>query len=295
MNKNINFPHLGIYLENVGKSISIFGFEIAFYGITIAAAMLAGLWIAMRTAKKTGQNPDLYFDMGMLAIFCALLGARAYYVIFAWENYKDNLLEIFNLRHGGLAIYGGVIGGAVAVYMFARAKKQKFLQLADTASVGLVLGQIIGRWGNFFNREAFGGYTDNLFAMQLPLDAVYSWDVTPEMMENLRTANGVQYIQVHPTFLYESLWNLMVLVLLVVCTKRKKFHGEVFCLYLLGYGLGRAWIEGLRTDQLWIPGTEIPVSQVLAVVLVVVSAAMITVKRRKAKIVESTGDECEKN
>ena len=295
MNKNINFPHLGIYLENVGKSISIFGFEIAFYGITIAAAMLAGLWIAMRTAKKTGQNPDLYFDMGMLAIFCALIGARAYYVVFAWENYKNNLLEIFNLRHGGLAIYGGVIGGAVAVYMFARMKKQKFLQLADTASVGLVLGQIIGRWGNFFNREAFGGYTDNLFAMQLPLDAVYSWDVTPEMMENLRTAGGVQYIQVHPTFLYESLWNLMVLVLLAVYTKRKKFDGEVFCLYLLGYVLGRAWIEGLRTDQLWIPGTEIPVSQVLAVVLVVVSAAIITVKRRKAKIVESTGDECEKN
>ena len=295
MNKNINFPHLGIYLENVGKSISIFGFEIAFYGITIAAAMLAGLWIAMRTAKKTGQNPDLYFDMGMLAIFCALIGARAYYVVFAWENYKNNLLEIFNLRHGGLAIYGGVIGGAVAVYMFARMKKQKFLQLADTASVGLVLGQIIGRWGNFFNREAFGGYTDNLFAMQLPLDAVYSWDVTPEMMENLRTAGGVQYIQVHPTFLYESLWNLMVLVLLAVYTKRKKFDGEVFCLYLLGYGLGRAWIEGLRTDQLWIPGTEIPVSQVLAVVLVVVSAAIITVKRRKVKIVESTGDECEKN
>ena len=280
MNKNINFPHLGIYLENVGKSISIFGFEIAFYGITIAAAMLAGLWIAMRTAKKTGQNPDMYFDMGMLAIFCALIGARAYYVVFAWENYKNNLLEIFNLRHGGLAIYGGVIGGAVAVYMFARMKKQKFLQLADTASVGLVLGQIIGRWGNFFNREAFGGYTDNLFAMQLPLDAVYSWDVTPEMMENLRTAGGVQYIQVHPTFLYESLWNLMVLVLLAVYTKRKKFDGEVFCLYLLGYGLGRAWIEGLRTDQLWIPGTEIPVSQVLAVVLVVVSAAIITVKRR---------------
>ena len=295
MNKNINFPHLGIYLENVVKSISIFGFEIAFYGITIAAAMLAGLWIAMRTAKKTGQNPDLYFDMGMLAIFCALIGARAYYVVLAWENYKNNLLEIFNLRHGGLAIYGGVIGGAVAVYMFARMKKQKFLQLADTASVGLVLGQIIGRWGNFFNREAFGGYTDNLFAMQLPLDAVYSWDVTPEMMENLRTAGGVQYIQVHPTFLYESLWNLMVLVLLAVYTKRKKFDGEVFCLYLLGYGLGRAWIEGLRTDQLWIPGTEIPVSQVLAVVLVVVSAAIITVKRRKAKIVESTGDECEKN
>lgn len=208
MDKNINFPHLGIYLENVGKNISIFGFEIAFYGITIAAAMLAGLWLAMRVAKKTDQDPDIYFNLGMIAIVCALVGARTYYVIFDWGNYKDNFLEIFNLRNGGLAIYGGVIGGVAATLVYARVKKQSFWQLADTASVGLILGQAIGRWGNFFNREAFGGYTDGIFAMQLPLNAVYSWDVTPEMLEHLQTVGGVQYIQVHPTFLYESVWNL---------------------------------------------------------------------------------------
>lgn len=282
MDKNINFPHLGIYLENVGKNISIFGFEIAFYGITIAVAMLAGLWLAMRVAKKTGQDPDTYFNLGMIAIVCALIGARAYYVIFDWGNYKDNLLEIFNLRNGGLAIYGGVIGGVSATLVFSRVKKINFWLLADTASVGLVLGQIIGRWGNFFNREAFGGYTDKLFAMQLPLNAVYSWDVTSEMLEHLQTIEGVQYIQVHPTFLYESVWNLAVLILLLLYRKHKKFQGEVFLLYLLGYGLGRAWIEGLRTDQLWIPGTEIPVSQVLAVVLVILSAVMIAIKRKKS-------------
>lgn len=282
MDKNINFPHLGIYLENVGKNISIFGFEIAFYGITIAVAMLAGLWLAMRVAKKTGQDPDTYFNLGMIAIVCALIGARAYYVIFDWGNYKDNLLEIFNLRNGGLAIYGGVIGGVSATLLFSRVKKINFWLLADTASVGLVLGQIIGRWGNFFNREAFGGYTDKLFAMQLPLNAVYSWDVTSEMLEHLQTIEGVQYIQVHPTFLYESVWNLAVLILLLLYRKHKKFQGEVFLLYLLGYGLGRAWIEGLRTDQLWIPGTEIPVSQVLAVVLVILSAVMIAIKRKKS-------------
>ncbi len=293
MDKNINFPHLGIYLERVGKNISVFGFEIAFYGITIAAAMLAGLWLAMRMAKKTGQNPDDYFNLGLIAIVSALIGARAYYVIFAWEHYRDNLLEIFNLRQGGLAIYGGVIGGAIATFVFAKVKKLKFWQLADTASLGLVLGQIIGRWGNFFNREAFGEYTDGLFAMQLPLNAVYSWDVTPKMLEHLQTIEGVQYIQVHPTFLYESLWNLILLILLLLYTKHKKFHGEVFFLYLLGYGLGRAWIEGMRTDQLWIPGTEIPVSQVLAVTLVIISSVCIVVKRRKRKNLESTGDVCE--
>lgn len=293
MDKNINFPHLGIYLENVGKNISVFGFEIAFYGITIAVAMLAGLWLAMRAAKKTGQDPDTYFNLGMIAIVCALIGARTYYVIFDWANYKDNLLEIFNLRNGGLAIYGGVIGGALATLAYSKIKKLGFWQLADTASVGLVLGQIIGRWGNFFNREAFGGYTDTLFAMQLPLNAVYSWDVTPEMLEHLQSVDGVQYIQVHPTFLYESMWNLVVLILLLLYMKHKKFHGEVFLLYLLGYGLGRAWIEGLRTDQLWIPGTEIPVSQVLAIVLVIVSSVMIAVKRKKAKNAESTGNVCE--
>ena len=293
MDKNINFPHLGIYLERVGKNISVFGFEIAFYGITIAAAMLAGLWLAMRMAKKTGQNPDDYFNLGLIAIVSALIGARAYYVIFAWEHYRDNLLEIFNLRQGGLAIYGGVIGGAIATFVFAKVKKLKFWQLADTASLGLVLGQIIGRWGNFFNREAFGEYTNGLFAMQLPLNAVYSWDVTPKMLEHLQTIEGVQYIQVHPTFLYESLWNLILLILLLLYTKHKKFHGEVFFLYLLGYSLGRAWIEGMRTDQLWIPGTEIPVSQVLAVTLVIISSVCIVVKRRKRKNLESTGDVCE--
>lgn len=293
MDKNINFPHLGIYLENVGKNISIFGFEIAFYGITIAVAMLAGLWLAMRVAKKTGQDPDTYFNLGMIAIVCALIGARAYYVIFDWGNYKDNLLEIFNLRNGGLAIYGGVIGGAAATLVFARVKKQSFWQLADTASVALVLGQAIGRWGNFFNREAFGGYTDGLFAMQLPLNAVYSWDVTPEMLEHLQTVGGVQYIQVHPTFLYESVWNLGVLIFLLLYRKHRKFQGEIFLLYLLGYGLGRAWIEGLRTDQLWIPGTEIPVSQVLAVVLVIVSTVIIAAKRKRAENAERTGKVCE--
>lgn len=258
MNTSINFPNLGIHLSNVGKSISIGGFEIAYYGMIIACGMILGLCIAMWVAKKTNQNPDQYFDVALYAIPIALIGARAYYVIFSWDQYKDNLIHILYFREGGLAIFGGVIAAVITFYVYVKIKKQNFWLMADTACVGLVLGQIIGRWGNFFNREAFGGYTNGLFAMQLPLNAVRSSDVTQEMMEHLQTIDGVQYIQVHPTFLYENLWNIGVLLLLLLFTKHKKFDGEIFLLYLAGYGIGRFWIEGLRTDQLLLPGIKLP-------------------------------------
>lgn len=258
MNTSINFPNLGIHLSNVGKSISIGGFEIAYYGMIIACGMILGLCIAMWVAKKTNQNPDQYFDVALYAIPIALIGARAYYVIFSWDQYKDNLIHILYFREGGLAIFGGVIAAVITFYVYVKIKKQNFWLMADTACVGLVLGQIIGRWGNFFNREAFGGYTNGLFAMQLPLNAVRSSDVTQEMMEHLQTIDGVQYIQVHPTFLYENIWNIGVLLLLLLFTKHKKFDGEIFLLYLAGYGIGRFWIEGLRTDQLLLPGIKLP-------------------------------------
>lgn len=277
MNTSINFPNLGIHLSNVGKSISIGGFEIAYYGMIIACGMILGLCIAMWVAKKTNQNPDQYFDVALYAIPIALIGARAYYVIFSWDQYKDNLIHILYFREGGLAIFGGVIAAVITFYVYVKIKKQNFWLMADTACVGLVLGQIIGRWGNFFNREAFGGYTNGLFAMQLPLNAVRSSDVTQEMMEHLQTIDGVQYIQVHPTFLYESFWNVGVLLLLLLFTKHKKFHGEIFLLYLAGYGIGRFWIESLRTDQLLIPGIGYPVSMALAALLVVVSVVWIIV------------------
>ena len=279
MNTSINFPNLGIHLSNVGKSISIGGFEIAYYGMIIACGMILGLCIAMWVAKKTNQNPDQYFDVALYAIPIALIGARAYYVIFSWDQYKDNLIHILYFREGGLAIFGGVIAAVITFYVYVKIKN--FWLMADTACVGLVLGQIIGRWGNFFNREAFGGYTNGLFAMQLPLNAVRSSDVTQEMMEHLQTIDGVQYIQVHPTFLYENLWNIGVLLLLLLFTKHKKFDGEIFLLYLAGYGIGRFWIEGLRTDQLLLPGIKLPVSQVLSAVVAIVSIAVILIQRKR--------------
>ena len=284
MTMNINFPNLGIYLENVGKSVSVFGFEIAFYGIIIGIGVLAGISMAAILAKKTGQDPDTYYDLATYAVIISIIGARIYYVIFSWEHYKDDLLSIFNLRQGGLAIYGGVIAAIITVYVFAKRKKMSFGLLLDTAGPGLILGQIIGRWGNFCNREAFGRYTDSLFAMQLPIDAVRKSDITEQMLEFVEVIDGVEFIQVHPTFLYESLWNLGVLIIMLLWIKRKKFDGHIFMIYLLGYGIGRFWIEGLRTDQLIIPRIGLPVSQVLAVVMAVFAATIIYMKRKKKDI-----------
>ena len=283
MHTFIDFPHLGIHLENVGKTITLFGIDIAYYGITIAIGMLAGIFVATQVAKRTGQKQDDYVDLAIFGIIFGVIGARIYFVIFSWDMYKDNLLEIFNTRHGGLAIYGGVIAAVITVFVVAHVKKIPVGLMLDTGGCGLITGQMIGRWGNFFNREAFGEYTDGLFAMRLPLDAVRNGDVTEKMREHMETIDGVSCIQVSPTFLYESVWCLLVLILLLVYTRHKKFNGEVFLIYLAGYGAGRFWIESLRTDQLLLPGTAIPVSQLLAGVLVIVSVLWIIWGRRRQK------------
>ena len=283
MDMEINFPNLGIYLDHVGKNISIFGFSIAYYGIVIVTGMMIAIWIAQREAKRTGQNPEQYLDLAMIGIAAGILGARIYYVIFAWDYYKDDLLSIFNIRQGGLAIYGGIIGACIAVVIYSRKKKQNFSLLMDTASMSIVFGQIMGRWGNFFNCEAFGGYTDSLLAMRLKMSLVNPSMISQELLDHRIVENGVEYIQVHPTFLYESVWNLGVLAFLLWYRKRKKFDGEILWMYLLGYGLGRAWIEGLRTDQLLFFGTGIPVSQALSMVLVAAASAVIIWKRSKLK------------
>ena len=284
MDMMINFPNLGIHLNNVGKSISVFGFSIAYYGIIIGCGMLIAIFMAAHEAKVTRQNPEDYIDLGIVGIIFGVIGARIYFVIFSWDMYKDNLLDIFNTREGGLAIYGGVIAAVITILVFAKVKHLYAPQIADVVAPSLLFGQIVGRWGNFFNREAFGEYTDNLFAMQLPMSAVRSSDVTELMREHITTIDGIQFIQVHPTFLYESLWNLALLMIIFAYRRHKTYEGEIILIYLFGYGLGRLWIEGLRTDQLWFPGTEIAVSQVLAGVLVVVAGALLIYFRKKPRI-----------
>ncbi|MEQ2563423.1 prolipoprotein diacylglyceryl transferase [Ventrimonas sp. CLA-AP-H27] len=278
---DIRFVHLGITIEHLKSSISVFGFRIAFYGIIIGIGMLAGLWIAQSDAKRRGQDPELYLDFALYAIICSIIGARIYYVIFEWDYYKENLLQIFNLRAGGLAIYGGVIAGAITMIVYTRVKKVSFFSMADTGVLGLVTGQIIGRWGNFFNCEAFGGYTDSLLAMRIRRSLVNDNMLNADVLSHKIVENGVEFIQVHPTFLYESCWNLCLLIFMLWFRKYKKYDGQMFWIYLLGYGTGRFWIESLRTDQLILFGTGLPVSQALSLVLILVAAGNLIWRGRK--------------
>ena len=278
---DIAFPNLNIYLENVPKSFTIFGFTIALYGVIIGCGFLFALLLISKIAEKTGQKSDDYWDIAVYIIIFSIIGARLYYVFFAWDYYKEDPISILYLRNGGLAIYGGVIAGFLTAFIYTRVKKKNFLMMTDTIMYGLLLGQLIGRWGNFTNREAFGEYTDGLLAMRLPVAIVRSGEITELMKEHMSAATN--YIQVSPTFLYESLWNLCLLIILLVYCKHKRFNGEIVLLYLGGYGLGRAWIENLRTDQLIMHTTGLPVSQMLAICLVIFAVVADVVVRIRLK------------
>ena len=278
---DIAFPNLGLYLKDVPKNFTIFGFTIALYGVIIGLGFLIALLIIARVAKWTDQNPDDYWDMAIYVIIFSIIGARAYYVFFAWDYYKDNPISVLNIRNGGLAIYGGVLAGFATIFIYTRIRKKSFLLMSDTVMFGLVFGQIMGRWGNFTNREAFGEYTDGLFAMRLPVEMVRSGEITELMKAHMSDATN--YVQVSPTFLYESMWNVCLLIILFLYCKHKKFDGEIVLLYLGGYGLGRAWIEGLRTDQLIMHTTGLPVSQMLAICLVVFAVVMDVITRIRLK------------
>ena len=279
---DLKFVNLGITIEHMVSSVNVFGFRIAFYGIIIGIGMLLGIMLAAWDAEDRGLGEDVIYDHVFWVIVIGIMGARLYYVFFQWDAYKDDLLQILNLRAGGLAIYGGVIAGLTTMYVLCRRKKLSFLDVADSLMLAVLVGQILGRWGNFFNCEAFGRYTESLFAMRIRKAIVNPIMIDAELLEHIIIENGTEYIQVHPTFLYESFWNFCLLMFLLWYRKRKKFTGEIFLLYLCGYGLGRCIIEGLRTDSLLIPGTGIAVSQLLAGTCFVVSLFLILLGRKRA-------------
>lgn len=278
---DISFPNLNIYLHNVPKNFTVFGFTIALYGVIIAIGMMLGVAIAVYDRRSRGLSEDPIWDAAFIGIPCGIIGARIYYVIFAWDFYKNDPIQILYIRQGGLAIYGGVLGALISVFIYCKVKKVGFLELWDSIALGFLVGQSLGRWGNFFNREVFGGYTDNILAMRLPIAAVRERDIVASLASTI--GEGENFIQVHPTFLYESLWNLALLILLFLYRKHKKFSGEVMLLYIAGYGIGRFWIESIRTDQLYIRGTTVPVSMVLAALMTVVGLGTDLIVRIRMK------------
>lgn len=287
---DIYFPHLGIKIESLSRiAIKLGGFNIYWYGVFIAIGALLGVSLCLKEAKRTNQSQDLYSDFAFIGIICGICGARIYYLLF----HGDSLLDFFKIRDGGLAIYGGVIGGALATIIYSKIKKVNFFKLADTCIMSVLIGQIFGRWGNFFNREAFGSYTDSLFAMALKAQQVSGLKINGDTAIYQGNAeypvtifNNISYIQVHPTFLYECVWNICLFIIMFIFRKHKKFDGQLLAMYFIGYGLGRFFIESLRTDQLLILG--IPVSMAVSLILVAAGACILVVSKKLKKIKKSS-------
>ena len=245
---DIWFYNLNIALNNVNRvAFTIFGFEIFWYGVIIMLAVMSGYFMAVREAKRTKQKINDYSDLLMYGLPICAAGARLYFVIF---SDTQGLGDFFDFRSGGLAIYGVVFAAIPTAIIFSKIRRMNQWQVMDTAVFGIITGQIIGRWGNFINREAFGTFTDNIFAMRIRVDQMAF--LPYELADTIINVDGIEYIQVHPTFLYESMFNIGLLCFMHFYKYRTKFHGEIFMVYLIGYGFVRALLETLRTDSLMI-------------------------------------------
>ena len=277
----ISFPGLGIGpFEMDSVAFKVFGLEVAWYGVLITVGMILAFIYCMHWAKYEGIKSDDMIDLAIITIILSISGARLYYVIFELEhfialggsvgqNIRQTFLNIINIRDGGLAIYGGVIGGFFSALIISKKRKIRFPVLLDVLVGGVLIGQIVGRWGNFVNAEAYGSETEVLWRMgieRISAGGLYS-----------------NYIEVHPTFLYESLWNLIGFLLMFILYKKKKFRGQHFAFYLTWYGAGRAFIEGMRTDSLWLFGEgSIRVSQALGIVTCIIGLIIFTIGFLKA-------------
>lgn len=270
MENTIKFSKLGLSLDVSRTAFTIFGIDIYWYGLIIAAGLVFAFIYAVKEAAKQNIKQDDLLNMFIIAVPCSVIGARLYYVIFSLSEYKNNLIDIFNIRGGGLAIYGGIIAAFLTVIIYCRRKKINPYTVLDILAVGLLIGQAIGRWGNFVNGEAFGSETTSPLAMTIITDGL-------TVAEN-----------VHPTFLYESAWNAAGIFILLMYKRKKLFEGELFSLYLFWYGLGRFMIEKLRADSLYIG--DIKVSQIVSAIIIFIGIIFIIRGRKLAKLNENSDE-----
>ena len=250
-------------------AFKIFGFDIMWYGVLIGFGIILAFILAYFNSKRKGLKFENLIDIFLIAFPCAIIGARVYYVIFEWSNYKHNFIDIFNIRQGGLAIHGGLIGAFLAAFIYTKIKKINFLAYADLVAPSIILAQGIGRWGNFMNSEAHGGLVSKEFISKFPL-----------FIQRGMFIDGEYY---HPTFLYESIWDLLVcIVLVIILYKVKKgYEGIVISSYMILYSLGRFFIEGLRTDSLMFLGFRI--AQLISFVGIILGIIFIIIIIRKNK------------
>ena len=259
----IEFPGFNLIFN---PDTNFFGTNIHWYGIIIAVGLILAIAVCLRIGKKHDVSEDTIFDMVIFGAPSAVICARIYYVIFKWDSYKNRFSDVFKIWEGGIAIYGAVIGAVAAVLIYCKIKKINPLKCMDVGCIGLAIGQAVGRWGNFVNREAFGA----------PASSLVPW-----RMKLYTDATLTTWAEVHPTFLYESLWNIGVTIILIRLIGRKKFDGQVFWTYLLSYGAGRLWIEGMRLDSLYLGPVRI--SQIVAFVTVVLAIIMLTISLKRMK------------
>lgn len=261
---SIRFDGLGINLGYVPKSLQFLGIEVSMLGILLTVSMLLGILFVVLEAKRRDQDQNVMLGAILMAVPGAVIGGRLFYVAFSWNLYKSDPMTILSLKDGGMAYYGAVLGGILFVMIYSGLRRVPFGEVADNLTFAVLIVQIFTRWGDFFNRESFGMYTEAFTAMQLPLASVRSGEVTSMMRENLLTIDGASWIQVHPTFLYESVWCAILFLIFVIIKRKKRFSGEIYMRYMAAYGFGRFFIEWLRTDQLWIPTTTLPINMILA-------------------------------
>jgi phosphatidylglycerol:prolipoprotein diacylglycerol transferase len=264
----ISFPLFGDqFVINPPTYFNIFGMTIYWYAVIIALGFILAMLYILKRRNEFGLTQDNILDMFIICVPSGIIGARLYYVIFNPANYfgPGKWLNIFNTREGGLAIYGGVIAAVIAVIVYSRKKKIPTAVFLDVGALGLLIGQAVGRWGNFMNREAYGGNTVLPWKMGLISDS--------------------ETLYVHPTFLYESLWNIVGLILIHIFTKKyRRYDGQAFLLYLAWYGFGRFWIEGLRTDSLYLFSTNIRISQLVAVLTFGAAVYILTRQKLRKKM-----------
>lgn len=279
---DVAFPNLGIFIKNLQNTIRVGNFTIAFYGIIISIAMLIGFAIVTHFAKKQGINDDIFYDVFIIIIILGIIGARAYYVIFKWDYYQIRPHEILDIRAGGLAVFGGIILAMIGITVYCIVKKINVIKILDLTMIGVAIGQAIGRYGNFFNMEAFGDYTNNIVAMRLREEYLDPANITWIQSLNVVEEEGIRYIQAHPTFLYESMLNIVLFIVLIyILNKKHKFDGQLLATYLIGYGIIRAFVESFRTDSLMLGSFKI--SQIVAIVCIVLGAVIYALYYKKVK------------
>lgn len=250
--------------------------EVRWYGILIATGIILAFLVVQREMVKRGMHPDFLTDLLIWAVPLAIISARIYYVVFSWDYYKDNLGQVFQIWEGGIAIHGALIGSFITTYVFTKIRGVSFWKVVDIAVPGLLIGQIIGRWGNFMNQEAHGGPVSENFM---------NTTIIPDWIMNQMTIEGVTY---HPTFLYESMWNLVGLVILLLLRRVALKRGEMFLFYLTWYSFGRYFIEGMRTDSLY--GGDLRAAQVVSIITIIIAVILFIVRRYVQKVDETYQD-----